>query len=107
MASKYAPPTEFLRGMTEPFVELSFDELNQLVRGLPSSAKRHSVWWVNSRTATILQRRGWSSSVGRPQCSPRAESISRRHPISSMRTHKAMLPSRNVPMQYRLSHLIT
>lgn len=51
MASKYAPLTECLRSRAEPVVELNFDELDELVGGMPASARRHPAWWANSRTA--------------------------------------------------------
>jgi len=51
MASKYAPLTEYLRSRDDPVVELNFDELDDLVGGMPASARRHPAWWANSRTA--------------------------------------------------------
>jgi hypothetical protein len=51
MASKYAQLTEHLQNKTEPVVELTFEELDDLIGGLPTSARRHSAWWVNSRSA--------------------------------------------------------
>ncbi len=51
MASKYSPLTEYLRSRIEPVVELNFDELDELVGGMPTSARRHQAWWANSRTA--------------------------------------------------------
>lgn len=52
MASKCESLTDFLRGRSEPVVELSFAELDLIVPGgLPGSARRHPAWWANSRTA--------------------------------------------------------
>ena len=52
MASKYESLTGFLRGRSEPVVELSFAELDRIVPGgMASSARKHPAWWANSRTA--------------------------------------------------------
>lgn len=51
MAKKYVPLTEYLRSRSEAVVEINFDELDELVGGMPASARRRSAWWANSRTA--------------------------------------------------------
>lgn len=49
--SRYQALTEKLMTSSEPIVRLSFDELDQIVGGLPDSAKKHNAWWANSRTS--------------------------------------------------------
>ncbi|MCC5951820.1 MAG: hypothetical protein JJU45_06950 [Acidimicrobiia bacterium] len=51
MSSKYEAITKRLTDATEPVVVLTFGELDRLVGGLPTSARRQSAWWANSRTS--------------------------------------------------------
>jgi hypothetical protein len=47
--AKYDPLRDRLRG-SDPLVELSFEEISDLVGGLPVSAFRYEAWWANDRT---------------------------------------------------------
>lgn len=50
--SKYDALMEHLATRSEPVVMLSFTQIDALVTGgLPASARQHSAWWANSRTA--------------------------------------------------------
>jgi hypothetical protein len=49
--SKYEPLLEYLHERSEASVDLSFDELDRLIDGLPPSARVHPAWWANSRDA--------------------------------------------------------
>jgi putative restriction endonuclease len=40
-------------------VEMAFGELDDLVGGLPASARRHSAWWSNEREGTHVQAHAW------------------------------------------------
>lgn len=51
VASKYLALTTFLDERSEPVVEITFTQLDRMVGGLPSSARKHAAWWANSRTA--------------------------------------------------------
>ena len=51
VASKYASLTEYLSNVTDRVVEISFDEIERIIPGLPASALRHQAWWANSRTS--------------------------------------------------------
>lgn len=46
--SKYAPFADFLRSQPVAVVEITFEELGNLVGGLPDSAWNHDAWWANS-----------------------------------------------------------
>ena len=48
---RYDALTRALRARAEPLVVLSFDELDEIVGGLPDSAKRHRAWWANKRSS--------------------------------------------------------
>ncbi len=58
MARNYAALTELLSDRPEATVELSFAELDELVQGLPPSARKHAAWWSNS-TASQAHARSW------------------------------------------------
>lgn len=47
--SRYAALTAELSKRDEPFVTLSFDELDAIVGGLPPSAHAWEAWWTNSK----------------------------------------------------------
>ena len=49
MASRYDALTTLLGERADATIELSFDELDRLVGGLPASAKRYGAWWANTR----------------------------------------------------------
>lgn len=47
----YEALTRLLQGRSEPVVVLTFAELDQIVGGLPASARKHNAWWSNSRSS--------------------------------------------------------
>jgi hypothetical protein len=49
--SRYGTLTEHLLASNDPVVSLTFEELDNLVGGLPESAKKYGAWWANSRTS--------------------------------------------------------
>ena len=48
--SKYAPLADHLKAQVGDAVELTFTQIDQLVGGLPPSARSYDAWWANSRT---------------------------------------------------------
>ncbi|UZE31149.1 HNH endonuclease [Pseudomonas asplenii] len=59
--SKYAPLVEFLNRQSEGVVQITFQQIGELVGGLPKSALNHSGWWANySHTwARLWTGSGW------------------------------------------------
>lgn len=47
----YEALTAKLIAHSEPNVVLTFDELDQIVSGLPASARKYQPWWTNSRSS--------------------------------------------------------
>jgi hypothetical protein len=41
---------------------MSFEEIADLVGGLPNSAYRHQAWWANEREGRHVQARSWMSA---------------------------------------------
>lgn len=48
--SKYAPLAAYLQAQQTNSVELTFQEIDHLVAGLPPVARNHRAWWSNSKT---------------------------------------------------------
>ena len=48
--------TDYLRSSTDDDVVLTFEELDQLVGGLPPSARKHAPWWGNAKKGTGQSR---------------------------------------------------
>ncbi len=61
--SRYAALTDHLSTLDADAITLSFDEIDELVGGLPPSARKHASWWANSNKPSG-QSRHWMS-VGR------------------------------------------
>jgi hypothetical protein len=55
--SRYDALTKTLTANPEDLVELSLEEIDELVDGLPPSARRHAAWWSNGPSAH--QARYW------------------------------------------------
>jgi hypothetical protein len=49
MGRDYGALTAYLRRRPEPEVTLSFAELDDVIGGLPASARKYQAWWANSR----------------------------------------------------------
>ena len=68
MSSKYLPLAEFLAGLKQDHIRLSFGEIERLAKlTLPRTAYTHGAWWANSRTrdshgwAHLWLQAGWES----------------------------------------------
>jgi putative restriction endonuclease len=67
--SKYAPLATFLRSQTQDTVKLTFAQVDELVNGLPASAKTSHAWWANVQTesthgwAQLWLAAGWQRST--------------------------------------------
>jgi hypothetical protein len=58
--AKYDPLFEHLCRSGDDPLELSFDEIDALVGGLPRSASRHLVWWQNeAENSRHVHARAW------------------------------------------------
>jgi hypothetical protein len=55
--AKYDALRDYLFRAGAAEVRMSFDEIGDLVGGLPSSAFRHRAWWANDRSH--VQARAW------------------------------------------------
>jgi hypothetical protein len=54
---KYAALAEYLRGRSGGSVTVSFEEIAEIVGGLPGSARKHRAWWANDESH--VQGRAW------------------------------------------------
>lgn len=61
MAAKYDPLRDALTSSLGP-VTWSFGELDQLVNGLPQSARKHLAWWSNTWASSNVQAHSWLSA---------------------------------------------
>lgn len=57
--SKYSPLRRHLAAEAAAQVDMTFGELDDLVGGLPASARRHRPWWSNEREGSHVQARAW------------------------------------------------
>jgi hypothetical protein len=57
--SKYSALGRHLEARIGSSVEMAFDEIDDVVGGLPASARRYSAWWSNEREGRHLQARAW------------------------------------------------
>jgi hypothetical protein len=57
--SKYSSLRRRWEREAGPSVEMAFDEIDDVVGGLPASARRYSAWWSNEREGTHVQARAW------------------------------------------------
>lgn len=58
MAGKYEPLSRVLQSASGP-VEFTFDQLDELIGGLPASARTHRSWWGNTANTTAGHTRSW------------------------------------------------
>jgi len=62
MESKYAPLRDYLLTSSKDRVELSFDEIEEIIgASLPNSARTHRSWWANNERHTQA-RNGWMAA---------------------------------------------
>jgi hypothetical protein len=57
--SKYSALRRHLERKASPSIEMTFDEVEKVVGGLPASARRYSAWWSNEREGTHVQAHAW------------------------------------------------
>jgi hypothetical protein len=58
--AKYDPLREYLAARTEPFLMLSFSEIERILgEELPASARRHQAWWANETDGNHAEARAW------------------------------------------------
>lgn len=57
--SKYAALKRHLEAQPGPSCEMTFDEVAEIVGGLPSSARTHSAWWSNEVEGQHVQAHAW------------------------------------------------
>ena len=57
--SKYGPLNRHLASCPEPALTVTFSELDDLVGGLPASARQHRAWWSNERDGGHVQAHAW------------------------------------------------
>jgi hypothetical protein len=60
---KYDPVREHLFTSGQPTVSMSFEELGNLVGGLPRSAYTYQAWWANElEPQTHVQKQAWMAA---------------------------------------------
>jgi hypothetical protein len=64
--SRYDALAKQLSALDDEVVELSFEEIDDLVGGLPPSARKHASWWANSKKPSG-QARFWISAGRKAQ----------------------------------------
>jgi hypothetical protein len=58
--SKYDPLKRWLQNQQRQLIDMTFDEIANLVGGLPISATKRAAWWANESTnVTHSQCRAW------------------------------------------------
>lgn len=57
--SKYSALRRHLEGVAGTSIEMTFDEVADIVGGLPPSARRYSAWWSNERDGRHVQAHAW------------------------------------------------
>lgn len=57
--SKYSALRRQLENEAGPSVEMTFGEVDDIVGGLPASARRHSAWWSNELEGSHVQAHAW------------------------------------------------
>lgn len=57
--SKYSALRRRLESHAGPSVDVTFRELDDIVGGLPASARRYAAWWSNEREGSHVQAHAW------------------------------------------------
>ena len=65
--SKYSALRRQLENAAGPSVEMTFGEVDDIVGGLPASARRHSAWWSNEREGSHVQAHAWMDAGWRAE----------------------------------------
>jgi hypothetical protein len=59
VSGKYEPIRDWLGSQTDPFVTLTFEQVEAIIRApLPRSARVHEAWWGNNDDRHV-QTRAW------------------------------------------------
>ncbi len=53
--AKSDPLYKYLRDSGEPVVQLSFQEISDMVGGLPKSASKYQAWWANEKDGPYVR----------------------------------------------------
>jgi hypothetical protein len=56
---KYDPLQETLARVGTETLTLSFSQMDELVQGLPRSARHYTAWWANEAGQGHVQARAW------------------------------------------------
>ena len=56
---KYDPLYERLARAAGEKLTLTFGQIDELVQGLPPSARKHQAWWNNESAGSHIQARAW------------------------------------------------
>jgi len=57
--AKYDALCVYLKSRSGSVVQLSFEDIDRVVGGLPASAHNHRAWWANERDGRHVQASGW------------------------------------------------
>ena len=58
--NKYDPLSIYLNHLTETYIELSFEQIESILKtNLPVSARTIRQWWSNDQTSHVQSRDGW------------------------------------------------
>lgn len=60
--AKYDALRDWLISHGGGVVEMTFDQIADLVGGLPSSAYNHQAWWANERDRAHVQAHAWQAA---------------------------------------------
>lgn len=60
--SKYSGLRRRLERESGGSVEMTFDEIERFIDGLPASARRYRAWWSNEREGRHVQAHAWMDS---------------------------------------------
>jgi hypothetical protein len=60
--AKYDPLQEKLAAAEGETLTLSFSQIDELVQGLPRSARQHTAWWANETGRGHVQARAWMAA---------------------------------------------
>ncbi len=59
---KYDPLDARLAQAAGETLTLTFGQMDELVQGLPPSARKYLAWWANETTGSHVQARAWTGA---------------------------------------------